>query len=160
MVCIIVNFFAALNYLGVPTEFDQGEGITAGAAFVPTDLDPNNQTRSDARRTYFDPYATRQNFQVFTGQHVTQLLIEGIVENFGAGNPTSGGNDSGDGGAGGNTGGLNFGPGDEPPPVSSRTSGRFARRFPNDSNLRVVGVEVSGIFVSFISHSSTLSVCS
>ncbi|MCJ1405765.1 hypothetical protein MMC11_008995 [Xylographa trunciseda] len=135
-----INFFDALNYLGVPTEFDQGEGSTAGAAFVPTDLDPNNQTRSDARVNYYDPYSTRENFHVITGQHVTQLIIEGITDNPATGNPTSGGDTNGEGTASGNTGGLNFGPEIAPPPVAAPRT-KFVRQAPYSSQLRIIGVE-------------------
>lgn len=43
---------------GLATQFDPNDGTSAGPAFVPTDIDPNNQTRSDARRTYYDPYVS------------------------------------------------------------------------------------------------------
>ena len=136
-----VNFFDALNYLGVPTEFDQAEGSTAGAAFVPTDLDPNNQTRSDARVTYYDPYSTRENLHIITGQHVTQLIIEGITDDPATGNPTSGGNSDGEGTASGNTGGLNFGPEIAPAPVAAPRT-KFVRQSSYSSQLRIIGVEV------------------
>ncbi|MCJ1390926.1 hypothetical protein MMC18_003787 [Xylographa bjoerkii] len=135
-----VNFFDALNYLGVPTEFDQAEGSTAGAAFVPTDLDPNNQTRSDARVSYYDPYSTRENFHVITGQHVTQLIIEGIIDDAATGNPTSGGDTDGEGTASGNTGGLNFGPEIAPAPAAAPRT-KLVRRAPYSSQLRIIGVE-------------------
>lgn len=138
-----VNFFDALNYLGVPTEFDQAEGITAGAAFVPTDISPTNQTRADACVSYYDPYSTRANFHVMTGQHVTRLIIEGIPATAGTENPTSGGNNNGEGTATGNTGGLNFGPGDEPP--SNPAGAKFIRQT-SSSNLRVLGVEVRFVY--------------
>ncbi|MCJ1250314.1 hypothetical protein MMC30_007540 [Trapelia coarctata] len=138
-----VNFFQALNYLGVPTEYDQAEGTTAGAAFVPTDLHPTNQTRSDARRSYYDPYASRANFHVITGQHVTQLLIEGVSENLAAQNPSTGGNTDGDGGVSG--AGLGFGPGASPPSASATvdpTAAAGSRKIKKDSStLRVLGVE-------------------
>jgi choline dehydrogenase len=56
------NLFQAMNRLGLPTALDPNDGTTAGPSFVPTDLDPNTQTRSDTRRTYYDPYYTRPNF--------------------------------------------------------------------------------------------------
>lgn len=85
-----------MNYLGVPTEFDPNSGNSAGAAFVPTDLDPHNQTRSDARRAYFDPYASRKNFHVITGQHVTRVLIDNVLGSK-ASDPKAGGNEDGEG---------------------------------------------------------------
>lgn len=145
--CSLVNFFQALNYLGVPTEYDQAEGTIAGAAFVPTDLHPDNQTRSDARRSYYDPYASRANLHVVTGRHVTQLLIQGVSENSAAHNPNTGGNTDGDGGATGM--GLGFGPGASPPsgsitvgPAATATPG--SRRVKKDAPfLRILGVEVT-----------------
>lgn len=139
----LVNLFAGMNLLGLPTQFDPNDGTSAGPAFVPTDLDPNNQTRSDARRTYFDPYVTRSNFHVITGQHVTRVLIEGTGGNGEVDNPTSGGNDNGNGPASGNNDGFGFGPGGSTPPLSGQMPPRFVRRQdPGNSNLRVSGVEV------------------
>ena len=43
---------------GLVTQFDPNDGTSAGPAFIPNDIDPNNQTRSDARRTYYDPYVS------------------------------------------------------------------------------------------------------
>ncbi|KAI9780262.1 MAG: hypothetical protein M1839_006822 [Geoglossum umbratile] len=71
------NFFKALELLGVPTALDSGDGTSGGACFIPTGLHPENQTRSDARRAYYDPYLGRPNLNVFTGQHVTRVLLEG-----------------------------------------------------------------------------------
>ena len=132
-----------MNLLGVPTEFDSNEGLIAGASFVPTDLDPNNQTRADARRSYYDPYATRENFHVITGQQVTRIIIDGIAGDQEANNPTSGSSNNGEGPSSGNTGGLGFSPNNPPtPPPVGQTSSRFVRRDPSTSNLRITGVEV------------------
>lgn len=112
---------------------------------MPTDLDPNNQTRSDARRTYFDPYASRGNMHVITGQHVTRVLIENAATNPIVSNPTSGGNTNGNGGATGsadNSNGFGFGPQGSTPPLGGQTGSRFARRDARSSNLRITGVEV------------------
>ncbi|KAI9731389.1 MAG: hypothetical protein M1834_005295 [Cirrosporium novae-zelandiae] len=73
-----VNFFEGLNSLGIPTVFDSASAGATGAAFCPADIDPNNQTRSDARRSYYDPYSARSNFHVITGQQVTRLLIDNV----------------------------------------------------------------------------------
>ncbi|KAL8749801.1 MAG: hypothetical protein Q9199_007470 [Rusavskia elegans] len=137
------NLFAALNYLGVPTEFDPNDGSSAGAAFVPSDLDPINQTRSDARRTYFDPYVSRPNFHVITGQHVTRILIEGVASNFVVDNPTPGGNEDGNGMNGVTSNeGFGFGPGGSTPALDNSTTARLLRRqSPSTSNLRITGVE-------------------
>lgn len=145
--CSPVNLFEGLNALGIPTQFDPNDGTSAGPALVPTDLDPNNQTRSDARRAYFDPVVHRENFHVITGQHVTRVLIEGVGGDTEASNPTAGGNENGEGTADGNPDGFGFGPGantpPETPPEGGQTSNRFVRRQdPRHANLRVTGVEV------------------
>lgn len=126
-------------------QFDPNDGSSAGAALVPTDLDPNNQTRSDARRTYFDPYVSRPNFHVITGQHVTRVLIEGLGSNYEVSNPTPGGNENGNGMNGvTSNNGFGFGPGGSTPALDNTTTARLLRRqSPSTSNLRITGVEVS-----------------
>lgn len=135
-----VNLFAGLNYLGVPTEFDPNDGTSAGAAFVPTDLDPRNQTRSDARRAYFDPFKSRQNFHVITGQHVTRVLIDDIPGSDEVSNPTPGGNEYGEGSSTGNNEGFGFGPEGSTPPIAGQKKTR--RRESRVSDLKITGVEV------------------
>lgn len=129
----------------MPTEFDPNDGSSAGAAFVPSDIDPVNQTRSDARRTYFDPYVSRPNFHVITGQHVTRVLIEGVGSNYAVSNPTSGGNENGNGMNGmASNEGFGFGPGGSTPALDNSTTAQLSRRqSPSTSNLRITGVEVS-----------------
>ena len=129
-----VNFFEGLNYLGVPTAFDPQDGTTAGAAFVPTDLHPQNQTRSDARRSYYDPYATRENFHVITGQHVTQLLIEGRTYDPQASDPVSSGDLNGDGNSG--EAGSNY------TSTPSSAGGGLGVRQEAAAQLHITGVEV------------------
>ena len=75
------NLFDALGELGVPTTVDPNSGTSAGAAFMPLDLDPINQTRSTARKAYYDPYMSRPNLWVSTGQTVTQILFDGFSGN-------------------------------------------------------------------------------
>lgn len=109
---------------------------------MPTDLDPNNQTRSDARRTYFDLYANRANFHVITGQHITRVLIKNVA---GAAAVT----DPNEGNASGNPDGFGFGPGAAVPPLSSVAPGDGPTRKllkrdtnPGSNDLRITGVEV------------------
>lgn len=104
---------------------------------MPTDLNPDSQTRADARVSYYDPYATRENFHVITGQHVTQVLIDGTTNNEEASDQTNGGNVNGDGSASG--GGLGFDPGSSTTPPTGEKRSRDA----NTANLRITGVEVS-----------------
>ena len=133
-----------MNLLGLQTQFDPNDGTSAGPALVPTDIDPNNQTRSDARRTYYDPYVNvRDNFHVITGQHVTRILIEGVGSNDAVSNPTTAGDETGDGSSSGDNEGFGFGPGGSTPPVQSAAAARIRKRQnPASSNLRVTGVEV------------------
>lgn len=70
-----------MNELGIPTAFDPNSGTTAGAAFLPVDINPQSQTRCDARNAYFDPYTSRPNLWVATGQTVTQILLAGTSGN-------------------------------------------------------------------------------
>ena len=137
-----------MNALGLPTQFDPNDGTSAGPALVPTDIDPNNQTRSDARRTYYDPYVGRSNFHVITGQHVTRLLIEGVANSSEVSNPTSGGNDSGDGTSTGDNEGFGFGPGGSTPPIAGQSPNKVRRQSPISANLRIQGVEVRQLICS------------
>lgn len=75
------NLFAALNELGIPTAEDPNAGTVAGASYMPVDIDPVRQTRSDARVAYYDPYISRTNLWVSTGQAVTQVLMQGVTNN-------------------------------------------------------------------------------
>ena len=119
----------------------------AGAALVTTDIDPNNQTRSDARRAYYDPYVTRDNFHIITGQHVTRVLIEGVQGADQTNNPTNGGNLNGNGPASGGGDLLGFDAQvitPSTPGVSGHTSSRRTRRqSPTTPGLRITGIEVS-----------------
>ena len=152
MLILTVNLFAGMNLLGLPTQFDPNDGPSAGPAFVPTDLDPNNQTRSDARRTYYDPYVSRTNFHVITGQHVTRILIEGVANSSQVSNPTTGGDNNGNGASSGSNEGFGFGPGGSTPPIQGQTAPGVAKRQdPASSNLRITGVEVGFIFLRIVS---------
>ena len=133
----LVNLFQALNLLGVPTTPDCNDGNASGAAFSPTDIDPVNQTRSDARRTYYDPIVNRPNFHVITGQFVTRVLVQGLDGVQSADVPTTGGSPDGEGTAGADTGGLNFGP--------AGSNLRYSRKDTNSANVNIIGVEVRSL---------------
>lgn len=62
--------------LGVPILTDPNNGTGAGAMLIPNDINSENQTRSDARRSYYDPFSIRSNFHVLTNYHVTKLLLK------------------------------------------------------------------------------------
>lgn len=85
-------FYNGLNELGVPTEGDPNAGATAGASFLPMSIDPELKTRADARRTHYDPHASRDNLYISSGQFVTRLIWDD--ENSGSNNDTGAGNGS------------------------------------------------------------------
>jgi choline dehydrogenase-like flavoprotein len=70
------NWFRALNELGTPTIYDPDEGIAAGGYFLASDIHPVNQTRSDARRTYYDPFFARKNYNILPNATATRILFE------------------------------------------------------------------------------------
>lgn len=69
------NWFAALADLGIPMVFDPNEGCSAGGYYIPSGIEPTNQTRSDARISYYDPYSTRPNFNLLDNSQVTRLIF-------------------------------------------------------------------------------------
>ncbi|KAI9830622.1 MAG: hypothetical protein M1819_005432 [Sarea resinae] len=135
-----VNFFSALNMLGVPTAFDPNAGTSSGATFIPTDISPENQTRSDARRTYYDPYVMRPNFHVVTGQHVTRIIIEGVEGDNADNTPIPGDSSTGEGSSGAASEPL-FGNGSTTPlsPGSAPSERLLMREYP--AGVRILGVE-------------------
>lgn len=101
-----VNLFNALNELGIPTAYDPNAGDVAGASYLPFDLEPVTQTRSTARRAYFDSVISRPNLWVFPEQTVTQLLFDGAQGNAEASNPVMQELSLGQGTSPGITGGI------------------------------------------------------
>ena len=71
------QWFEGMNALDVPTVPDPATGDEKGAMFLPYDTNTQNQTRADARRSYYEPFAQRENLYVSTRQRVTRLLFEG-----------------------------------------------------------------------------------
>ena len=84
------NLFTALNELGIPIASDPNSGDVAGASFMPLNIDPINQTRCSARTAYYKPYTARPNLWVSTGQHVTQILLEGSTQDATSSQPIAG----------------------------------------------------------------------
>ncbi|GAB7361773.1 hypothetical protein MBLNU230_g1817t1 [Neophaeotheca triangularis] len=107
------HFFDALNELGVPTAYDPNAGDVAGASFLPYNLNPLTQTRSDARRAYFDPVADRPNLSVLTEQFVTQLIFDGVAMSEDTVEPLDGSSSTGQGHASGALDGM-YGLGSSP----------------------------------------------
>lgn len=64
-----------MNELGIPTVYDPDVGVAAGGYFLASDIHPSNQTRSDARRTYYDPFSGRKNYDILPNSHVTRILL-------------------------------------------------------------------------------------
>lgn len=60
-----------------PREHAAGEAV--GMLWVPTSLDPKTQTRSDARRTYYDSVKSRSNLKLITGVSATEVLFDGLT---------------------------------------------------------------------------------
>lgn len=66
-----------LKELGIPILTEPNNGTNAGGMLIPNNMDPENQTRSDARLAYFDNIInTRPNFHVATGEHVYRLILD------------------------------------------------------------------------------------
>lgn len=70
------NWESALKSLDIPEVFDPNAGLGAGGFYLPVNIDPRNQTRSDARRTYYDPWASRPNFNVLANTVATRILFD------------------------------------------------------------------------------------
>ncbi|KAF3029630.1 hypothetical protein E8E12_000135 [Didymella heteroderae] len=60
-----------------PREHAAGEAV--GMLWIPTSLDPKTQTRSDARRTYYDSAKNRANLKLITGVSATEILFDGLT---------------------------------------------------------------------------------
>ncbi|CAL1706785.1 unnamed protein product [Somion occarium] len=69
-------FMDALEKLGVPRNPDAGGGNTIGSLLVPVSIDKGTKTRSYAANAYYAPNAQRPNLLVFTGAHVTKIILE------------------------------------------------------------------------------------
>lgn len=62
--------------LNIPLNPDPDAGLSAGGYFLPSDIDPNNQTRCDARIAYYDPVQTRSNLHIMPNTHVTRIVFD------------------------------------------------------------------------------------
>ncbi|KAF3031256.1 hypothetical protein E8E12_001456 [Didymella heteroderae] len=60
-----------------PREHAAGEAV--GMLWIPTSLDPKSQTRSDARRSYYDSVKSRGNLKLRTGVSVTEVLLDNLT---------------------------------------------------------------------------------
>ncbi|TGO50535.1 hypothetical protein BCON_0181g00020 [Botryotinia convoluta] len=72
-------FLDGLRELGIPTLLDPNNGTTAGGMLIPNNLSPDNQTRSDARRGYYDGFINRPNLHLATGLVVIRVLMDSAL---------------------------------------------------------------------------------
>jgi hypothetical protein len=70
------NWLNALASLDVPTCGDPNDGSCAGSYFIPSSIDPHNQTRSDARLAYHDKAAHRSNYHLITSTRVSRVIFD------------------------------------------------------------------------------------
>ncbi|KAJ4989715.1 GMC oxidoreductase [Stagonosporopsis vannaccii] len=66
---------------GYPTPKEHASGDAVGATWIPTSLNPKTQTRSDARRAYYDSVKNRSNLKLITGVEANEVLFEGLTAN-------------------------------------------------------------------------------
>jgi choline dehydrogenase-like flavoprotein len=64
---------------GYPTPKEHAAGDAVGTTWIPTALDPKTQTRSDARRTYYDSVKNRPNLKLITGVEVNEVLFDRLT---------------------------------------------------------------------------------
>ncbi|KAK2672336.1 Glucose-methanol-choline oxidoreductase, N-terminal [Fusarium oxysporum f. sp. vasinfectum] len=62
--------------LGLPVIGDVNNGTAAGAMILPSSMQPDNQTRFDAREAHFNSASRRYNLHIATNQTVTQLVLD------------------------------------------------------------------------------------
>ncbi|KAI0198956.1 GMC oxidoreductase-domain-containing protein [Astrocystis sublimbata] len=83
------NFLRGIQELGIPITDDLNTGDGTGASLVPASLAASNQSRSDARVAYFDPVASRDNFELLTSHTVTRILAD-VARNWTSHTPPPG----------------------------------------------------------------------
>lgn len=66
-----------MKEMGVPILTEANNGTGSGAMISPSCISSANQSRSDARTTYFDAAIDRDNLHIATEQTVTLVLLEG-----------------------------------------------------------------------------------
>ena len=66
---------------GYPTPEEHAAGNAVSAFWIPYALNPDSQTRSDARRTYYDSAKSRSNLQLVTNLSATEVLFDGLTAN-------------------------------------------------------------------------------
>ncbi|KAF2134343.1 GMC oxidoreductase [Dothidotthia symphoricarpi CBS 119687] len=61
---------------GIPLPREHAAGTAVGALWIPTALQPKNQTRSQAKNAYYDPVKSRSNLVLITGKRVNEILFD------------------------------------------------------------------------------------
>ncbi|KAK2072440.1 hypothetical protein P8C59_006796 [Phyllachora maydis] len=69
------HFLQGMAQTGARVRGDLNAGDAVGAIFSPSSMSAQNQSRSDARTSYWDPVAGRPNLHLAPGQTVTRLLM-------------------------------------------------------------------------------------
>lgn len=69
----------AFSSEGYPTPREHATGDAVGTLWIPTALEPKTQTRSDARRTYYDSVKSRANLKLVTGVEATEVLFDRLT---------------------------------------------------------------------------------
>lgn len=75
----VKTMWEACRAEGYPSPREHAAGDAVGLLWVPTSLDPKTQTRSDARRTYYDSVKSRDNLKLVTGVEVTEVLFDNLT---------------------------------------------------------------------------------
>jgi choline dehydrogenase-like flavoprotein len=77
------DIWASWRAAGVPLPTEHASGNAVGAYWTPNSLQPDNQTRSDARNAYYDPVQGRHNLVLAQGRTVNEILFKpGIMTGF------------------------------------------------------------------------------
>ena len=72
------NFIRAWHSLGVQTPQDPGNGAAKGVSWVPSSLNPSDETRSGAQTAHYDAVAgSRPNYHFLTGNAVSKINFVG-----------------------------------------------------------------------------------
>lgn len=75
-------WFEALEELGINKSVDPNDGSNAGGYFLPVNIQPTQQTRSDARRTHYNPACERPNYNMAIHAQVTRIIFEDDTEHI------------------------------------------------------------------------------
>jgi choline dehydrogenase-like flavoprotein len=77
----VKTIWEAYRSEGYTSPREHAAGDAVGMLWIPTSLDPKTQTRSDARRTYYDSVKSRSNLKLVTGVEATEVLFDKLTAN-------------------------------------------------------------------------------